>query len=505
MSDQHLRNIIIVGGGTAGWMTAAMMSQVLDGQLATIRLVESDQIGTVGVGEATIPTIHAFNQKLDIDEAEFMRATNATFKLGIEFVNWGRLGDAYIHPFGPYGSNFNGVAFHNFWRRSRELGMDASIDEYSLAITAAQQGKFQHPDPDPNSIFSSYAYAYHLDATLYARYLREYAEKRGVIRTEGRIVDVKLRQDDGFIESVQLENGEDVAGDLFIDCSGFRGLLIEETLQTGYEDWSHWLPCDRAVAVPSEKTGEPIPYTRATAGDAGWQWRIPLQHRTGNGLVFSSPYLSDDEATATALNNLDGDAIAEPRVIRFTTGKRKKMWNRNCIAIGLSSGFLEPLESTSIWLIQAAIALLMQRFPDRNFDAADIDDYNEGMRTRFEEVRDFLILHYNATERTDTPFWEYCANMSIPDSLASRIEMFRKRGHCIFHPAELFTEPSWVAVYLGQNIIPESYDPRVRCTTDTEIRHRLQQIQSMVARTANEMPAHATVIQHFCSAERVNA
>ena len=501
MREQQLQDIVIVGGGTAGWMTAAMMSQVLDGQLGRIRLVESEQIGTVGVGEATIPTIHAFNQKLGIDEAEMMRVTNATFKLGIEFVNWGELGDCYLHPFGPFGQDLNGVAFHHYWRRGQDLGIDNPIGDYCLANVAAKQEKFAHPNRDPKSILSTYAYAFHFDASRYARYLRHYAEERGVIRTEGKIVDVKLRQDDGFIESVRLESGEAIAGDLFIDCSGFRGLLIEEALNTGYEDWTQWLPCDRAVAVPSENVSPLTPYTRATAGNAGWQWRIPLQHRMGNGHVYCSSYLSEDEAITTALANLEGPALAEPRVLQFTTGKRKKMWNRNCIAIGLSGGFLEPLESTSIWLIQAAIALLMQRFPDRNFDIEDIDDYNRNMQGRFEEVRDFLILHYKATERTDTDFWNDCRTMSIPETLQQRIDMFRKRGHAIFHPAELFVEANWLAIYLGQHVIPEACDPRVHCFDDEYTRKRLQQMQMMVAKTAQEMPMHGSTIESFCRAK----
>ena len=505
MRDQNIQDIVIVGGGTAGWMTAAMLSQVLDGRMGRIRLIESDQIATVGVGEATIPTIHAFNKKLGIDEAEFMRATNATFKLGIEFVNWGRMGDAYLHPFGPYGKDINGVAFHHYWRRSLDLGMDTPISAYSLANVAAKRDRFRQPSSESQSILSTYAYAYHFDASQYARFLRQYAEQRGVARTEGKIVDVNLRPDDGFIESVQLEGGRKVRGDLFIDCSGFRGLLIEAALKTGYEDWSHWLPCDRAVAVPSENVVDPTPYTRATAGDAGWQWRIPLQHRMGNGHVYCSSHLSDDEATATALAHLEGDAIAEPRVLRFTTGQRKQMWNRNCIAIGLSGGFLEPLESTSIWLIQAAIALLLQRFPDRNFDAADIEDYNRGMRRRFEEVRDFLILHYKATQRSDTDFWEECANMSIPESLQRRIEMFGKSGHVIFHPAELFIESNWLAIYLGQHILPETCDPRVHCAGDDFIRQRLPQMQATVAAAADDMPSHASAIEQFCRAQAPHA
>jgi tryptophan halogenase len=505
MGDRQVQDIVIVGGGTAGWMTAAMLAQVLDGKIARIRLVESDQIGTVGVGEATIPTIHAFNQKLGLDEAELMRETHATFKLGIEFVNWARLGDAYLHPFGAYGQEINGVAFHHYWRRSLDLGNDRMIGEYSLANVAAKMEKFRHPAPDPRSIFSTYAYAFHFDASLYAQYLRQYAEKRGVVRAEGKVVDVRLRPGDGFIETLQLESGASIRGDLFIDCSGFRGLLIEEALETGYEEWTHWLPCDRAVAVPSESVAPPIPYTRATATEAGWQWRIPLQHRTGNGHVYCRDYLREDAAVETALNLLQGRPLAEPRVIRFTTGRRRKMWNRNCIAIGLSGGFLEPLESTSIWLIQAAIALLMQRFPDRGFDDVDIEDYNRKMARRFEEVRDFLILHYKANQRTDSDFWKACANMSIPDSLATRMELFRKRGHVIFHPAELFVEANWLAVYLGQQVLPETCDPRVHCIEERQLRDNLRQIHMIVGRAASEMPPHAATIERFCRSDSEHA
>ena len=498
--SQRVGRIVIVGGGTAGWMTAAALARFLERDFCEIELVESEQIGTVGVGEATIPAIHDFNNKLALDEQDFMRRTKATFKLGIEFVDWTRIGHAYLHPFGFFGRDLNGVGFHHYWLHNRELGHDTPLGEYSLACVAAKSGKFTHPNRDPRSIYSTYFYAFHFDASLYAAYLRDYAEQRGVVRTEGKVVDVALHGEDGYIESVELEDGRRVGGDLFIDCSGFRGLLIEQALGTGYEDWSHWLPCDRAIAVPSENVGDPDPYTRATARSAGWQWRIPLQHRTGNGHVFSSGYLSEDEATSILLDNLEGGPVAEPRTLRFTTGKRKQMWNRNCIAIGLSGGFLEPLESTSIWLIQAAIMQLAQDFPDKGFDDPDIEHYNREMSRKFDQVRDFLILHYKATERDDAPFWDYCRNMSIPDELEYRMRLFRKRGHVVFSPRELFIEGNWLAIMLGQGVTPEVYDPRVHCLDDEQIAPRLAAIETSIRQAADSMPTHADTIGRHCAA-----
>ncbi len=481
-------------------MTAASLSRFFRPDQCQVRLIESAEIGIVGVGEATVPHIRFFNQTLGIDEADFMSKTQATYKLGIEFVNWGRVGDSYIHPFGDYGRDFNGVRFHQHWNRLRQAGDRTQIDEYSLPIVACQLARFAPPSTEPGSVFATYSYAFQFDATLYAPYLRAYAEKRGVRRTEGKVVDVQLRGEDGFIEALVLASGERVEADLFIDCSGFYGLLTEKSLHTGYEDWSHWLPCDRAVAVPCESAGPLLPYTRATAHDAGWQWRIPLQHRTGNGYVYSSRFVSDDQAAATLMANLDGKALAEPRMLKFVTGRRKKTWNRNCVAIGLAGGFVEPLESTSIYLIQAAITQLIELFPDRTFDAVNIAEYNRMLDIEFERVRDFIVLHYHATERDDAPLWDYVRTMPIPDSLAYKLELFRERGLVVKYRHGLFYEPSWVAVYVGQRIVPRHYDPIADGVPLEELRRNAAALRGMVRRAAETMPMHADFIARQRSA-----
>ena len=505
MSEAGRLAIVIVGGGTSGWMTAAALAKVLRGR-HDVQLVESDEIGTIGVGEATIPMISLFNRMLEIDEDEFVRATQATFKLGIEFVNWGRVGDRYLHGFGDLGKPLWTVDFHQYWLKQHLAGKAQELDKYAICNAACQQNKFMRPRMDmPNSPLSQIRYAFHFDAHLYARYLRKYSEARGVRRIEGRITSVQTREGDGHVSSVTLKSGEVVAGDLFIDCSGFRGLLIEEALKTGYEDWSHWLPCDRAVAVPCASAPELVPYTRATARESGWQWRIPLQHRIGNGHVFCSRFISEDEATSVLMRNLDGEPMAEPRTLRFTTGRRSKAWNRNVVAIGLASGFIEPLESTSIHLVQMGIAHLLTYFPSRGFDAAVTDEYNRMMRNEFEWVRDFVVLHYKATERTDSPFWNYCREMSVPPALQARMDLFKADGRVFREGEELFTKPSWLQVMHGQRLTPASYHPLTDLVSEEEIARFLDEVGGVIGACANAMPTHARYIADHCAAAPIGA
>jgi tryptophan halogenase len=511
-AGEGIGKIVIVGGGTAGWMTAAGLCAVLAESRIAIDLVESAEIGTVGVGEATVPHIRNFNAKLGLDEADFMRKTQATYKLGIEFRDWGgppgeKGGQSYIHPFGAFGQPIGGIAFHQHWLRARALaqkegGEADSIEAYSLPITAARMSRFAPPSPDPRSLGSTYNYAYQFDAALYALYLRAYAEARGVTRTEGKIADVALNGETGFVEAVTLESGKRIEGDLFIDCSGFRGLLIEGALKTGYDDWTHWLPCDRAAAVPCDSVEAPSPLTRATCDDAGWRWRIPLQHRVGNGYVYCSGHISDDEAARVLLEKLDGKPQQDPRFLRFVTGRRKKQWNKNVVAIGLASGFLEPLESTSIHLIQVAITTLLELFPQRGCAQADQDEYNRVMDLEFERIRDFLVLHYHAVQR-DSTFWREKAAAPIPDSLAYKLELFRERGMVVNYRDGFFKEPSWLAVYLGQGVMPNGYDPMIDAIDPAVSASKLAELKAAVRRAAEAMPGHQAFIERFCDAKAV--
>lgn len=498
---QALKKIVVLGGGTSGWMTASALAKVLRGRY-DITLVESDDIGTIGVGEATIPMISLFNRMLEIDEDEFMRQTQASFKLGIEFVNWGRLGDRYIHGFGVIGQDNWTVDFHQYWLKQHLAGKAKPLEAYSINTAACLNNKFMRARPDlPNSPLSQIAYAFHFDAGLYARYLRAYSERLGVVRVEGIVQEVHTRPENGHVHSLRLKSGAVVEGDLFVDCSGFRGILIEETLKTGWEDWSHWLPCDRAVAVPCENARELTPYTRSTARTAGWQWRIPLQHRIGNGHVHSSRFISEDEATALLMGNLDGAPLAEPRTIRFKTGKRNKAWNANVVSIGLASGFVEPLESTSIHLVQMGIAHLLTYFPAAGFSDVDRSEYNRLMSLEYEWVRDFIILHYKATERTDTPFWNHVRTMEVPASLQHRIDLFRTHGRVFREGNELFMKPSWLQVMHGQRVKPQGYHPLTDLIPEEEIQQYLEGIEKVIQACVDVMPDHAAFIQEHCRSQ----
>lgn len=500
MQNSIIKNIVIVGGGTAGWMTATALSTLLRGKY-NIRLVESDEIGIIGVGEATIPMIQRFNKVAGIDENEFMRETNGTFKLGIEFVNWGKLGDRYMHGFGNIGQDLWTVRFDQYWQKMRRIGKADNLEAYSITRMAAKANKFMPAPTDMvNSPLNDIAYAYHFDASLYARYLRKLCESRGVIRTEGKIGQVSLREADGHVEALVLDSGERIEGELFIDCSGMRALLIEGALKTGYEDWMHWLPCDRALAVPCESATTLLPYTRSTAHKAGWQWRIPLQNRIGNGHVYSSQFIGDDEAQATLLANLDGKPLADPRLIKFNTGMRKQGWNRNVIAIGLSSGFLEPLESTSIHLIQSAISRLIELFPDQGFDPVVINEYNRQSRFEYERIRDFIILHYKLNQRDDSPFWKACAEMAVPDSLTHKMELFRSSGRLLRIDNELFSEVAWLQVLEGQNLQPDKYHPLADLQPEQDTAEYLESVSSVIRKCVDVMPDHAAYIAQHCAA-----
>jgi len=503
MSDFAIRNIVIVGGGTAGWMAAAALAAWQRDLPLEITLVESDEIGTVGVGEATIPPLIAFNQMLGLNEDEFVAATQGSFKLGIEFVGWGAIGERYFHPFGSHGADFNGVPFHQFYLREAKRRQLPDIREWSMSAVAAELGRFARPGPDARLPLSQLVYAFHFDAGLYARFLRGKAEARGVTRIEGKIVDAALDGETGNVESVTLADGRVLEGDLIIDCSGFRGLLIEDKLGAGYEDWSRWLMCDRAAAVPCKLPGPPDPFTRSTAHPSAWQWRIPLQHRMGNGLVYSSAYLERAEAETLLLSNLEGEPLADPRHLSFTAGRRRLAWSANVVSLGLASGFIEPLESTSIHLVQSGINKLLALFPDRRFNPVERDLYNRQMQEVFEDVRDFIILHYKATRRDDSDFWNYCRTMEVPDSLATKLELWRSKGRLFRDGQELFGPASWVAVLLGQGIVPEDQDPAVGAVDANVAAETLDKMHASYRRMAEHMPTHGDFIAQACAAAPV--
>ncbi|WP_374275185.1 tryptophan halogenase family protein [Brevundimonas sp.] len=497
---RQLQSILIIGGGTAGWMTAALLSKLFKGRYA-ITLVESEAIGTVGVGEATIPAIKKFNELLELDENDFMRRTQGSFKLGIQFVDWWKKGDSYIHGFGVIGRNLEWLRCHQFWLKARAEGRASDFAAYSINTAAALENRFMRADPKmKDSPLGHIGYAFHFDAGLYAKFLRGFAEDRGVVRREGKVADVALDGETGFVRSVTLEDGQILEADLYIDCSGFRGLIIEQAMKTGYEDWTHWLPCDRAMAVPCARTEPFTPYTRATAREAGWQWRIPLQHRTGNGHVYSSRFTDDATAEATLLANLDGEQLAEPNRLRFVTGKRKQIWNKNCVAVGLASGFLEPLESTSIHLIQSSIIRLVRLLPDAGFDPANIAEFNRQSDFEYERIRDFIILHYKATERDDTPFWDYVRTMDVPETLERKIELFQANGRIFREDEELFAEESWIQVLLGQGVVPRGYDPLVDVKTPAQIDEYLGNVEAVIRKCVAVMPSHADFVARVCPA-----
>lgn len=498
MSSEGKVKVVVVGGGTAGWMTAAALSKLLPTR-CDVHLVESAAIGIVGVGEATLPHIRGFNERLGINEADFMAATRATFKLGIEFRDWGRVGDSYIHPFGTFGPDTGEVQFHHYWARLLGEGAPVGpIGDYSMAVTMASMNRFALPNPDLSRIDSTFGYAYQFDATRYAPYLQRVAEELGATRTEGRIVDVDLDPESGNIRAVRLESGQRIAGDLFVDCSGFFALLIGKTLAEPYDDWSHWLPCDRAVAMPCRTQTALTPYTSAIAMSDGWRWRIPLQHRTGNGYVYSSAFTSDEDARNSLVGVVEGEPIADPRVLKFKAGRRRRSWVKNCIAIGLSSGFLEPLESTSIYLIQAAITALVELFPERDIAAIDRDEFNRLIDHEYDWVRDFLILHYHATERRDTPFWTYVATMKVPDSLEEKIELFRRRGRVAKHREGIFLDASWIAVYIGQRILPQAHDMRADLPPGQALSDEFESLRREIRQCAAAMPSHQAQIDAYC-------
>lgn len=491
--NHSIKKVLIVGGGSSGWMTAAVLSRFFGKQIR-IQLVESSEIGTVGVGEATIPPIKTFNDVLGINETDFLKQTRGTIKLGIQFENWNRPGDCYMHAFGEVGRSLGIAGFHHYWLKARQFGIAENFWRYSLNEQAARKNRFAPMETIPGTRFPGLVHAYHLDAGLYAKMLRTYSEKLGVSSIDGKIETVKKDPESGDIAAVQLESGEQLEADLFIDCSGFRALLIGEALGVDYEDWTHWLPCDRALAVPSEASDTITPYTRAIAHEGGWQWRIPLQHRTGNGLVYSHHHLSDDEATHTLLSNLDTPALADPRPIRFKTGRRVQQWCQNVVSLGLSSGFLEPLESTSLHLVQQGLTRLIKLFPRNGIQPSDIEEYNRQSQIEFEKIRDFIILHYHLNSKSYSPFWRMCREAPKPESLLRRIDLFAGSARVFREQDELFSETAWEQVMLGQGVVPEDYHPLVDNLDDKQLHEFMRNWGTVVDRAVDQLPSHKDFI-----------
>jgi tryptophan halogenase len=502
MNDQAIKRVVIVGGGTAGWLSAAMLARVVNRSIEIV-LVESEEIGTVGVGEATIPPLVNLFIFLGIPEHEMLAAVQGTYKLGIEFVDWYQKGHRYTHAFGSPGRDLGIVPFYEYWLKEHLAGRGGSLWDYSLNDLAAQAGRFAPLKQVPNAPMAGLTHAWHFDAGLLAKYLRRVCEAQGVTRREGRVAGVNLRAEDGFIGSLTLSDGAVIEGDLFIDCSGFKGLLIEGALKAGYEDWTNFLPCDRAIAVPCASTQTLLPYTRATAHSAGWQWRIPLQHRIGNGHVFSSAFMAEDEARQILMTNLDGKALADPRTLSFTTGRRKASWVKNCVAFGLSSGFMEPLESTSIHLVQSGMTRFLKFFPDKGFSPLEIAEYNRLTAHEYELIRDFLVLHYKATQRDDSDFWNHCRTMAIPDSLAHKIDYFREHGRLIIEEADLFRDSNWAQVLIGQGIIPKSPSPLTLTVSDAKLAEYMANIRQLLSATVAGLPDHGAYVAQNCQAKAV--
>ena len=493
----QIRSIAIVGGGTAGWLAASMLARALPGSGTVITLIESPDIGTVGVGEATIPPIIDLLRFLSINEEDFVRHTNATYKLGIKFSDWMAPGHTYWHPFGTFGAAINRRPFHHCWHKARASGVALRFNDYSVCAALADEGKFQFPANNPDSAASGLRYALHFDAILVARYLRSYAERLGVIRIEGNVVGATMRAN-GFLDALQFSDGSTHQADLYIDCSGFRGILIEKVLGTGYLDWTAVLPCDRAVAFPTSLTLPRPPYTHSLARSAGWQWRIPLQHRVGNGYVYSSAHCTDEQALADLLGTTGGKPLAEPRFLRFVTGRRKLYWNRNCVALGLASGFLEPLESTSIHLVTSGLYHLLEHFPDLGFDQTNIDSYNRELIEECERVRDFIVLHYCLTRRDDAPLWRYCQSMPLPDTLRERIELYKGTGRIRIRAGELFTDLSWFYIFEGLGVRPASYDPLLDVIPEGKLREILGSMASATVAATKGAPSHDSYFKAGC-------